>query len=283
MIFHAFDTHNRMPQMRWDWAVSAQGKEILPKARTNLAELGSLTVEFTRLSQLTGNPKYYDAVQRITDELDRSQMVTKIPGLWPLVVDADKLDFSGSEFSLGGCADSTYEYLPKEHILLGAQTDQYRNMYTRAMESIKKNLLFRAMTQDEDRQILFTSNARAVKGGYPRIKHISEHLKCFLGGTVGIAAKIFNRTEDLSIARGLTDGCIWAYDQMPTGIMPEMFKFTACENMHECPWDERHWHDSVYQQPVRSKHQLEHVQGIITSQGLPPGMVELQDLSYKLR
>jgi len=41
--------------------------------RMLVSELGSLSLEFTRLSQLTGDPKYYDAVQRISDEFEKSQ------------------------------------------------------------------------------------------------------------------------------------------------------------------------------------------------------------------
>ena len=56
--------------------------------RIVLAELGSLTMEFTRLAQITKDPKYFDAVQRITDELERSQDNTRLPGMWPTFIDA---------------------------------------------------------------------------------------------------------------------------------------------------------------------------------------------------
>ena len=78
------------------------------------AELGSLTLEFTRLSQLTQNPKYFDAVQRISDELERQQDLTLLPGLWPVIFDAAELNFTKDRtFTLGGMADSLYEYIPK--------------------------------------------------------------------------------------------------------------------------------------------------------------------------
>ena len=80
---------------------------------TSLASLGSMSLEFTRLSQLTGDPKYYDAIARITDELEKAQEKTKLPGLWPTVVNAAELKFEGASFSAGARADSAYEYLPK--------------------------------------------------------------------------------------------------------------------------------------------------------------------------
>ncbi|KAJ5653134.1 hypothetical protein N7490_000137 [Penicillium lividum] len=281
MIFYAFDTKNHMPQMRWKWGRSAIGQEIEANTHTSLAELGSLTVEFTRLTQLTGNPMYYDAVQRITNELDNVQMRTKAPGLWPNFIDAFRLDFNGSDFSLGGGADSTYEYLPKEYILLGGEKDQYKKMWERSLDAIKDKLLFRAVTK-EDKQILFTSNLK-VTYGVDHVQHTSDHLKCFIGGTVGIAAKVFNRPEDLSIARGLTDGCIWAYDSMPTGVMPESFQFTPCAELDDCPWDETRWYESVLNQPIKLQQHRREAQQIVAQEVIPPGMVGTRDASYKLR
>jgi mannosyl-oligosaccharide alpha-1,2-mannosidase len=249
-----------------------------------LAELGSFSVEFTRLTQITGDPKYFDAVQRISDELERSQNVTRIPGLWPVWVNADRLQFDAGDFSLGGCADSAYEYLPKEHILLGAQTDQYRDMYTKAIEAIKENLLFRTMTKDESQKILFTADVRASKGGaLQNIQYVQDHLKCFLGGMVGIGAKVFDREEDMDIARGLTDGCIWAYDQMPSGIMPEIMKVSACEDIDDCPWDERRWYNEVMASTISTPEQRAKAKEVIEYEGIPPGVLSLRDPTYKLR
>jgi mannosyl-oligosaccharide alpha-1,2-mannosidase len=45
-------------------------------------------VEFTRLAQITREPKYFDAIQRITNELEKFQDKTKLPGMWPKLIDA---------------------------------------------------------------------------------------------------------------------------------------------------------------------------------------------------
>jgi mannosyl-oligosaccharide alpha-1,2-mannosidase len=66
------------------------------------------------LSQLTGDPKFYDAIQRIYDVFQSQQPKTKLPGMWPVVVNALNQDFTvDTGFSLGAMSDSTYEYLPK--------------------------------------------------------------------------------------------------------------------------------------------------------------------------
>lgn len=109
MLYEAFDTPNRMPITRWE----KTGVEVA-SGNTLLAELGSLSLEFTRLSQLTGEPKFYDAVQRITNEFDKQQNHTRLPGMWPVNVNARELEFrEDTGFTLGGMSDSVYEYLVK--------------------------------------------------------------------------------------------------------------------------------------------------------------------------
>lgn len=75
--------------------------------------IGSLSLEFTRLAQLTGKRKYYDGIAKITNHIDNAQNQTQIPGLWPSQVDTRGPSFDGGSFTLGAFADSLYEYLPK--------------------------------------------------------------------------------------------------------------------------------------------------------------------------
>lgn len=116
MLYAAFDTPNRMPALRWNFA-NAATRRPKPQEASNgalSAELGSLTLEFTRLARLTGDGRFFDAVQRITDVVAAQQNATKLPGMWPVVVDAKRLDFTGfNGFTIGGMANSLYEYLPK--------------------------------------------------------------------------------------------------------------------------------------------------------------------------
>jgi mannosyl-oligosaccharide alpha-1,2-mannosidase len=93
---------------------AAEGAYQEAQSHALSAELGSLTLEFTRLSQLTGDPKYFDAVQRLSNELEEQQNSTHIPGLWPIVLNAASAVFTtDTSFTFGGMSDSLYEYLPK--------------------------------------------------------------------------------------------------------------------------------------------------------------------------
>ncbi|EFQ97422.1 mannosyl-oligosaccharide 1,2-alpha-mannosidase IC [Nannizzia gypsea CBS 118893] len=88
ILMGAFDTPNRMPVTYYMWAPEYASQRHRSGKRVVLAELGSLSVEFTRLAQITENNRYYDAIARITNALEKWQPDTSIPGLWPSFLDA---------------------------------------------------------------------------------------------------------------------------------------------------------------------------------------------------
>lgn len=374
ILVSAFDTPNRMPDTYYYWRPEFASKKHHASTRVVLAEIGSLSMEFTRLAQLTGEHKYYDAIARITDLLEEFQKKTRLPGMWPTTLDAsgckrnyidtpiqqplkapdnkqagkppaavgspkvtasstptptEKLsaggnkyipldlpkpivlapngqnptwvppkdeesitlgipgkgkttnwdgdalrkrqldvddtlpeyptpatsippacvsqgltsasDFGREEYTLGGMSDSTYEYLSKEWLLLGGQVDKYRTMYEQSMDVVKKHLVFRPMLPNED-DILFAGKLymppTTDENSKIDFEGESAHLTCFAGGMLGMGAKLFDRPEDLEIAKKLTEGCVWSYDMTQTGIMPESFQVIACESTKECAWNE---------------------------------------------
>lgn len=321
-------------------------QSLRAQTRVVLAELGSLSLEFTRLAQITKEPKYYDAVARITDALEEFQKRTRLPGMWPTYVDASgcqrpevqlpnnipghlsgvpgvngrpllpgqsephrpisdepedtapvedvysvakgaEIDggsedsdaspdlnkrqlesqpeqpiveeplcipqglesssrLASEQYTLGGMADSTYEYLPKMWLLLGGREDKYRTMYEKAIEVVKEKLLFRPMTPGGD-DILFSGSYNtgyqpgAGEKPAPWLDAEGGHLTCFAGGMFALGAKIFEREEDLDIAAKLTEGCIWAYNATNSGIMPEQLFMIPCEDRKSCQWNETKW------------------------------------------
>lgn len=330
VIMGAFDTPNRMPIPFYQWAPSYASQPHRSSSHIVMAELGSLAVEFTRLSQITKEDKYYDAIARVTDALEEWQDQTSFPGVWPVKLDssgckkpnfdsdhtdgstaqgnagtrhkrqaddapkpeADKPteekpaedapvigeepatfsssgedeDFFGVDcelqglahepnakthtYSIAAMADSTYEYFPKMHALLGGQSSQYRSMYLNSMNTIRRHFLFRPMIEDEKRDIRFLTKQKInlrPKDSTEKRKKIYEgtHLGCFAGGMFALGSKVFDIPSDMELAEKLTDGCVWAYESTPLGIMAEEFRLTPCENDAECPWDEKRWHDHL--------------------------------------
>ncbi|KAL8745410.1 MAG: hypothetical protein Q9190_002436 [Brigantiaea leucoxantha] len=293
LLYGAFDTPNRMPVTRWKWDAKGFDKVKQEAGESTLiAEIGSLTLEFTRLAQLTGENKFYDAVQRISNVLEENQNKTVLPGLWPVLMDARHIEFKDVGFTLGGMADSTYEYLPKQHLLLGGLNQQYRRMYETAMTPAKQHIFFRPMLPGNP-DILVSGGAR-VNGYAERVNREGkgQHLGCFTGGMVGLGAKIFSRDEEMKVARKLTDGCIWAYNHTQVGIMPEVFHMLACspEPDAKCEWDEHAWHQGVSTRnnPAAGKvtddmNDDERGKVLAEEYRLPTGFTEIDDRRYILR
>ncbi|KAK2058397.1 family 47 glycosyl hydrolase [Colletotrichum caudatum] len=240
MLYMGFDTPNRIPGF---WMNFEDVKKGAQRAGTDdpLASPCSLSLEFTRLSQLTGDMKYFDAVKRITRFLDRTQYQSKLPGMWPKSIDFQHERVDGDNgFSLGALAGSLYEYLPKMYTLLGGLDKTYEKMYVASMAIVEQHLLFRPMTEDNV-DILFAGDAQVHPD---RVDHIAEtqHSSCFAGGMLGLGGKLFAIDSHVELGNRLARGCAWAYDAMPAGVMPEISNMMACfSTMEQCPWDERKW------------------------------------------
>ncbi|KAJ3577438.1 hypothetical protein NPX13_g3129 [Xylaria arbuscula] len=291
LLMTAFDTPNRMPIPRFNWKDYVRGRAQRAPTTVLLAEIGSLGLEFTKMSQLTGDMQYFDAIQRIYDELEAAQSNTRLPGMWPVLIDASTspMNFKGDGFSLGGMSDSAYEYLPKQYLLLGGSLEQPKKMYERFIDVAEKHLLRRALHQGNlpirffgDAHVSKPPNAEPIVTTTPR----TQHLTCFVGGMVGMAAKIFNRPKDLEVAAELTDGCVWSYSGTPSGIGPEIFFYMPCEE-DDCQWSDSRWKDAIKKHwssgtkdETLTKKQIA---DLVDARRLPLGMVDVYDRRYQLR
>lgn len=369
ILMGVFDTPNRMPILYYNWKPAYASQPHRASTRAGVAEMGTLSMEFTRLAQLTGKDKYYDAIARITDALEEWQnredeTAAMLPGIFPEIIDAsgcnksataerarehelakeqaepvvsnepqgyipkatalemevrdkkhgrrdielrgvldEPLEMSTREtgdssrgsarrappphmpfaatglpeewecvpqnltassgtqnFGMGGSQDSAYEYFPKQFLLLGGLEAKYQTMHEKTVAAVKKYLLFRPMTTD-DSDILFSAKAKVSTSDtdLSAIKHEYEvtHLTCFLGGMFAMGAKIFGSEEDLEIGRRLTDGCVWAYASMPSGIMAEYAQVTPCLDVDDCHWNETAWHLGIDPNPEQRVKQME--------------------------
>jgi mannosyl-oligosaccharide alpha-1,2-mannosidase len=269
MLYLALDTPNRIPVNNWDLRKAVNWEEQVDTEHI-MAQLGSLSLEFTHLSQLTGDMRWFDAVQRLMDMFDAQQRYTKMPGLWPLNyhVENGTVDFTKDNvFSLGAMADSTYEYFLKMVLLLGGsyQGRQYARIYKYAAETAIEELLFRPMVPG-DLDILLPGKAYVTDDGNVTLQAESEHLEAFVGGMFALGGRLFGIPEQVDVARRVTAGFVWAYNATQTGIAPENFIVMACEDKDECMWDEMEWRERVG----------EHSR-------MPRGFVGTRDTKYLLR
>lgn len=234
-LYATFDTPNRLPSHWLDYEKAKQGTQTADDKMSGAAG-GTLCMEFTRLAQITGEDKFYDAVERLNMFFRRFQNETTLPGMWPIWMNYRDEAMLESSYSIAGSADSQYEYLVKMHPLLSGLNPEYPEMAIKALDTIRDNLLFRPMTPKDD-NILFAGSLK-INGNDTQFNADMDHLTCFAGGMYALAGKLFTRDDYLDLGSRLTAGCVWEYDAMPSGIMPESATFVACEKLDgPCPFD----------------------------------------------
>ena len=270
LIYIGFNTKNGMPvdSINFDKAKTGEAQSV--EQRVVSASPGTLSLEMTRLSQLTGDPKYFNAISKVMDVFYQSQNNSQLPGMWPMYVSMRHLDLtSETAFTLGGCADSLYEYLPKMHALLGGQEAKYVTMSKAFMETADKYLFFRPMLPDGD-DILISGNVNVLDTADPSLDPESEHLACFVGGLFAMAGRLFKEERSVETGEKLTKGCVYAYRAFPSGIGPERFNMAACESRLDCQWNEEKWNEEKAKRPEWKEH-------------LPKGFTTAKDPRYLLR
>lgn len=265
MIYKAYDTPNRMPVTRWQPNVAAIGEDQEPPPAALVAELGTAGLELTRLSQLTGDMRFYDQAIRLSNLFEQQQNKTGLPGLWPIFTDAQAADMTvGNDYSLGGRSDSAYEYLPKMYQLLGGidAGQQHKRLYKTAIEVAIDKLMFRPMLPDGADVLIPTGFHGNATTGFADYR--GEHLACFVGGMLALGGRLFRRPDHIRLGRKVTDGCVWAYNHTRLGVMPELFEMVPCHSRDDCEWDPAKYHGRVLGD-------------------MPEGFVAIHDARYILR
>lgn len=159
----------------------------------------------------------------------------------------------------------------------------YRDLYVKAIAAMKRNIFFRPRTQSPA-PILMPGDAMADGSKHwskvepePRV----QHLGCFAGGMVGLAARALGLRDDIEVARQLVEGCLWSYETAPSGFMPEVMHVTRCPRDGPCLWDQTEWHSGVKERAKAAPGA--DVAETIRQQRLSPGVASVDDRRYILR
>ncbi|KAJ4321158.1 hypothetical protein N0V84_005510 [Fusarium piperis] len=259
MLYVAFDTPNRIPTLWLDFDEAENGTQIAGNHDPSAAP-ASLAMEFTRLSQLTGDSKFYDATDRVTQFLSKVQNSTKLPGMWPTHLDFEHQTAEDNTFTLGALADSMYEYLIKMHALLGGVDRNYERMYRMSMNVVASKLLYRPKVPNQD-DVLFLGEIHV--DGKAEFVPETQHLTCFAGGMFALGGKLLENEEHVKLGEKLARGCHWAFKSFATGIMPEIFRLEECPSLEPCDYDEEAWAPE--------------------GEPIPPGFRHVNDPRYLLR
>ncbi|KAI9317626.1 glycoside hydrolase [Dichotomocladium elegans] len=184
---------------------------------TLLAEIGTIQLEFFMLSHYTSNPIYAKKAQAMTDALDKmdSSHGLNIPGLYPTKLTTTKGGhFMDAVCTFGAMGDSAFEYFLKEYILTEGTINQYGNMYIRSIDNMKKHML----VQIPNSNMLFLP---PFDTRTQRHYTSMDALTCFVPGMLAMGAKLFERPDDLVVAKGLLETCVYMARSSTTGLPSE--------------------------------------------------------------
>ncbi|XP_026322097.1 mannosyl-oligosaccharide alpha-1,2-mannosidase IA-like isoform X2 [Hyposmocoma kahamanoa] len=181
-----------------------------------LSEIGTLHLEFSYLSDVTGIEVYKDKVDRIR------QVLNDKPGnLYYTSINSHNGQWALPHMSLGAFGDSFYEYLLKAWLMSGRTDKQARIMFDNAMEVVLNKML---RVSNSGLSYLVDLQFGIV------VEEKMDHLSCFAGGMFALASTTLNNSLSeryMDVASKLTHTCHEAYSRSVTKLGPEAFRFNG--------------------------------------------------------
>ncbi|XP_030031428.1 mannosyl-oligosaccharide 1,2-alpha-mannosidase IA [Manduca sexta] len=217
-LLPAFDTPTGLPYSLINPATKASRQYHWAGPNSILSELGTLHLEFTYLSDVTGRDVYRKKVEKIREVLYN---IEKPGDLYPNFINPRTGQWGQRHISLGALGDSFYEYLLKAWLQSGRADEQARAMFDAAMQAALDKML------------------RVSPGGlayladlkYGRVvEEKMDHLSCFAGGMFALASTTLDNSlaeRYMDVAHKLTNTCHESYDKADTKLGPEAFRFSG--------------------------------------------------------
>lgn len=143
-------------------------------ATSNIAEAGTLTLEWAVLSKYVGDDKYRQLAEKSVRHI--AQGTTPLPGLPAQGIDPAGGTPIGGYVTWGGGSDSYFEYLIKYARLNNTADNLFADTWHTAVDSSITTLLKRSTTASRIRTYL------ADYDDSKQIRHVGSHLACFSGG-----------------------------------------------------------------------------------------------------
>ncbi|KAK1249046.1 hypothetical protein MKX07_002562 [Trichoderma sp. CBMAI-0711] len=182
----------------------------------NVAEIGSLVLEWTRLSDLTGNPQYAQLAQKGESYLlDPKGSPEAWPGLIGTFVSTSNGTFQDSSGSWSGLMDSFYEYLIKMYLYDPVAFAHYKDRWVLAADSTIAHLASHPSTR-KDLTFLSSYNGQSTSPN-------SGHLASFAGGNFILGGILLNEQKYIDFGIKLASSYFATYNQTASGIGPEGF------------------------------------------------------------
>ncbi|PGH35355.1 mannosyl-oligosaccharide alpha-1,2-mannosidase [[Emmonsia] crescens] len=213
---YAFDTPTGIPAN--DLNISSKTTDDMTS--NSIAGVGTLILEWMRLSDLTGEREYGELAARAESYLldPKPQEGEPFPGLIGSNINITTGHFVNADVSWGGGADSFYEYLIKMFVYDESRFELYRDRWILAIESSIEHLKFTISSGRDE----YTYLAGFRNG---ELDFASQHLTCFNGGNFLLGGQVLGRQDLIDFGLDLVKGCYHSYRSTATGIGPEAFSW----------------------------------------------------------
>ncbi|KAH9814155.1 family 47 glycoside hydrolase [Melampsora americana] len=172
---------------------------------SNIAEAGTLILEFDRLSLYTGNGTFRALADKTMKAL--MNLPDDFPGLPSLEIYPGNASFVSDYITWGGGVHSYFEYLLK-----------YLEEWKKAVYSSIKHLL-----TVSDGHTYLAAYSKEQKGR----QYVFSHLACFVGGNWILGGKLIGDQTVVRYGLQLIDTCMHSYTSTETGLGPEVFRFVG--------------------------------------------------------
>ncbi|RKL45693.1 putative mannosyl-oligosaccharide alpha-1,2-mannosidase 1B [Fusarium proliferatum] len=180
---------------------------------------GTLVLEWTRLSDLTGNQTYAKLAQRAQDHLihPKTKQSFTLPGLIGTYVKLKDGYFGDYQAGWGGGSDSYYEYLIKMYAYDPVAFAEYGESWIKAAES---SMLYLASSPSTRPDLTFLGEMRG-----DTMISISSHLASVCGGSLILGGLLLQNQTFVDFGVKLSESYYEVYRQSPSGIGPELFRW----------------------------------------------------------
>jgi mannosyl-oligosaccharide alpha-1,2-mannosidase len=196
-----------------------------------LSEFGTLHMEFAYLSDVTGDPSYKKAVEKVREAI---QSAARPRNLYPNYLNPKTGKWGQQHTSMGALGDSFYEYLLKEWLRSGKTDNIAKEMFDQAATDVENELV----------KTSASGLTYFAEQKYGKLEHKMDHLACFGAGMYGLAAheeKDQNSARWMEIAKGITNTCHESYDRSDTKLGPEAFRFSEAVEARAMKANERYY------------------------------------------
>jgi mannosyl-oligosaccharide alpha-1,2-mannosidase len=185
----------------------------------DLATTGTLVLEWSHLSDLTGDDEYARLTQKAESYLlnPSPEWAQPFPGLVGTNIDIATGLFQDDLIGWVGGDDSFYEYLIKMYVYDPKRFKHYKDRWVAAAESTMAHLASSPSSRPDLTFLAIYNNGSYILE--------SQHLACFAGGNFLLGGSVLKREDFIEFGLELVDGCHDTYAETATGIGPEVFSW----------------------------------------------------------